>query len=82
MDYEINITEMLPDEYIQKFGMTREQFNNSRVKDLLEAMVYSYLELTHEKSLKLMKEHSLTYAEAESIVRKGVNEAILNKGLF
>ena len=67
-DTILNITELISDEYLEKLGMTRDEFRGSRVELLLQAMLDSSIEFIHEESLALMQQYSLTYAEAQSIV--------------
>lgn len=74
---EINISEIVTDKQIAKFGMTREQFEKSEVKNLLEAMLYSTEKNIQEETQRLMKECSLSYGEARGIATKKVREAII-----
>lgn len=65
---EPEISKVLSDEDIGKFGITREEFEGSRLELFLQCLMDSAMEFTHEKSLELMKEYSLSYAEAQYIV--------------
>ena len=64
---EINIGEMVPDTYLEKLGMTREQFKNSNVCFLLEAMLLTSIETVQDITIKLMKENGLSYGEAQTL---------------
>ena len=70
------ISEKITDKQIAKFGMTREQFEQSEVKNLLEAMLYSTEKTIQEETQRLMKEHSLSYGEARSIASRRVLNAV------
>ena len=70
------VSEKITDEQIAKFGMTREQFEQSEVKNLLEAMLYSTEKTIQEETQRLMKECSLSYGEARSIASRRVLNAV------
>ena len=76
MTEEFNVNEYIIDKHIKKLGMTREQFENSEVKNLLEAMMHAYVKTVHETALKLMKEKSLSYGEATFIAHKMVHKSV------
>ena len=73
---EFDINEYITDEQIKKFGHTRETFQESNLKLLLESMLYGAEKTIQEETQRLMKEHSLTYGEARSIATKQVIKSI------
>lgn len=77
-DSEINVTELISDEQLEKLGFTREAFEESNVKILLESMLFGFEETLKEETQKLMKEHSLSYGEARSIAFNRVFGAVAN----
>ena len=64
---KIDIMERVTDEQIADFGMTKEEFENSRARFLMEAMLMSTHDAVEETTLRLMREKSLSYAEAKAI---------------
>ena len=76
MNYdEINVEE-IGGEHLEKMlkeiGMTKEQFKDSNLKFLLQAMIGSTEEAIQDGTKELMKEHSLSYGEARIIATEKV----------
>lgn len=82
-DNEFDIMDHISEERFEKLkelGYTKETFKNSNLKALLEAMMLSFEKTIQDETLRLMKEHNLSYGEARTIaydiVRKSVKEGL------
>ena len=63
----INIMDHITDEKLEKLGYTKETFKGSNLEAFMEAMFLGIEKTIEEETKNLMREHSLTYAEARII---------------
>lgn len=74
------IDEYIDDKKLEELGYTRETFKGSNAEALLESMLFATEKTIQEETIRLMKEHSLSYGRARIIATNNVLNAI-EKGL-
>lgn len=76
MTEKFDINSYISDEKLKEIGHTRETFQDSNLKILLESMLMGTEQTIQDETKKLMKEHSLSYGEARNIAIKRTRDSV------
>lgn len=73
----IDITSIISDDDLKKFGFKKETFEGSDLELFLESMVIAFEKTVDEETKRLMKEYNLSLGEAKNIAFNVVKKSII-----
>lgn len=73
----IDISYMVSDDDLEKFGFTKKTFKGSNLELLFESMIFAFEKTVDEETKRLMKEYSLSFGEARNIAFNIVKKSII-----